>query len=76
MFNVARAGRTDPYMDGNRRGVNGIIVFGARAGADVSPLLVALPALAVYVLTCVMVIRETRKPAGVKPAEVIRNVRQ
>ncbi len=44
--------------------------------ADVSPLLVALPVLAVYVLTCVMVSRETLKTAGMKPAEVIQNVQQ
>ncbi|MXY98551.1 MAG: FtsX-like permease family protein, partial [Gemmatimonadetes bacterium] len=44
--------------------------------ADVSPLLVALPALAVYVLTCAMVTRETLKTAGMKPAEVIQNVQQ
>ena len=44
--------------------------------ADVSPVLVALPVLAVYVLTCVMVTRETLKTAGMKPAEVIQNVQQ
>ena len=44
--------------------------------ADVSPLLVALPVLAVYVLTCVMVTHETLKTAGMKPAEVIQNVQQ
>lgn len=44
--------------------------------ADVSPLLVALPVLAVYVLSCIMVTRETLKTAGMKPAEVIHNVRQ
>ena len=44
--------------------------------SDVSPLLVALPVLAVYVLTCVMVTRETLKTAGMKPAEVIHNVQQ
>ena len=44
--------------------------------ADVSPLLVVLPVLAVYVLTCVMVSRETLKTAGMKPAEVIQNVQQ
>ena len=44
--------------------------------ADVSPLLVAIPVLAVYVLTCVMVIRETLKTASMKPAEVIQNVQQ
>ena len=42
--------------------------------ADVSPFLVALPVLAVYVLTCIMVTRETLKTAGMKPAEAIRNV--
>ena len=44
--------------------------------ADVSPVLVALPVLAVYVLTCAMVTRETLKTAGMKPAEVIQNVQQ
>lgn len=44
--------------------------------ADVSPLLVALPVLAVYVLTCAMVTRETLKTAGMQPAEVIQNVQQ
>ncbi len=44
--------------------------------ADVSPFLVALPVLAVYVLTCIMVTRETLKTAGMKPAEVIQNVQQ
>lgn len=44
--------------------------------ADVSPLLVALPVLAIYVLTCAMVARETLKTAGMKPAEVIQNVQQ
>lgn len=44
--------------------------------AEVSPLLVVLPVLAVYVLTCVMVTRETLKTAGMKPAEVIQNVQQ
>ena len=43
---------------------------------DVSPLLVALPVLAVYVLTCVMVTRETLKTAGMKPTDVIQNARQ
>ena len=44
--------------------------------ADVSPLLVALPVLAIYVLTCTMVARETLKTAGMKPAEVIQKVQQ
>ncbi len=44
--------------------------------ADVSPFLVALPVLAVYVLTCIMVTRETLKTAGMKPVEVIQNVQQ
>ena len=44
--------------------------------ADVSPLLVVLPVLAIYVLTCIMVTRETLKTAGMKPAEVIQNVQQ
>lgn len=44
--------------------------------AEVSPLLVALPVLAVYVLTSVMVTRETLKTAGMKPAEVIQSVQQ
>ncbi len=44
--------------------------------AEVSPLLVALPILAIYVLTCIMVTRETLKTAGMKPAEVIQNVQQ
>lgn len=44
--------------------------------ADVSPLLVALPVLVIYVLTCAMVTRETLKTAGMKPAEVIQNVQQ
>lgn len=44
--------------------------------ADVSPLLVALPVLAIYVLTCIMVARETLKTAGMKPAEVIQNTQQ
>lgn len=44
--------------------------------ADVSPLLVVLPLLAIYVLTCIMVTRETLKTAGMTPAEVIRNVQQ
>lgn len=44
--------------------------------AEVSPLLVALPVLAVYVLTCAMVTRETLKTAGMQPSEVIQNVQQ
>ncbi len=44
--------------------------------AEVYPLLVALPVLAVYVLTCTMVTRETLKTAGMKPVEVIQNVQQ
>ena len=44
--------------------------------ADVSPLLVALPVLVIYVLTCAMVTRETLKTAGMKPAEVIQNIQQ
>ena len=44
--------------------------------ADVSPLLVALPVLAIYVLTCAMVARETLKTAGMKPVEVIQNTQQ
>ena len=44
--------------------------------ADVSPLLIVLPLLAIYVLTCIMVVRETLKTAGMKPAEVIQNVQQ
>ena len=44
--------------------------------ADVSPLLVVLPVLGIYVLTCIMVTRETLKTAGMKPAEVIQNVQQ
>ena len=42
--------------------------------ADVSPFIMVLPLMAIYVLTCVMVIRETLKTAGMKPAEVIQNV--
>ncbi len=44
--------------------------------ADVSPVLVAVPVLTVYVLTCAMVTRETLKTAAMKPAEVIQNVQQ
>ena len=44
--------------------------------ADVSPFIMVLPLMAIYVLTCVMVIRETLKTAGMKPAEVIQNVQQ
>ena len=44
--------------------------------AEVSLLQVALPVLAIYVLTFVMVTRETLKTAGMKPAEVIQNVQQ
>lgn len=42
--------------------------------AHVAPLLVVLPLLAIYVLTCIMVARETLKTAGMKPAEVVQNV--
>ena len=44
--------------------------------AEVSLLQVALPVLAIYVLTCVMVTRETLKTAGMKPAQVIQSVQQ
>ena len=44
--------------------------------AEVSPLRVALPVLAIYVLTCVMVTRETLKTAGMKPWEVVRSIQQ
>ena len=44
--------------------------------AEVSLLQVALPVLVIYVLTFVMVTRETLKTAGMKPAEVVRSIQQ
>jgi len=41
-----------------------------------APLLVVLPVLGIYVLTCIMVPREILKTAGMQLVEVIRNVKQ
>ena len=44
--------------------------------ADVPLLQVTLPVIAMYVLTCIMVSRETLKTAGMKPAIAIQNLQQ